>query len=71
MKRKEDDDKILFWAQGDGNRVGSFTFADIYLLVLLMGCGYGASRTLEHTAGFRGFSPLGPSMSLSLIYCQC
>ena len=36
MKRKEDADKVLFWAQGGGNKVGSFTFADIYLICLFL-----------------------------------
>lgn len=35
-------------------------------------CGGGVgSHTMEHTAGFRSFLPIGLSMSLSLIYCQC
>ena len=36
MKRKGDADKVLFWAQEGGNRVGSFTFADIYLIRLFL-----------------------------------
>ena len=36
MKRKGDADKALFWAQEGGNRVGSFTFADIYLICLFL-----------------------------------